>query len=190
MGRLKFSDEVEARLAQIGAQADMSAWELGDLTVWICEQVRIGDKYIDPHTEEELTVQQIYIEIGKHAKKAPHSIRDYAYTSRNVPLSVRQAYPQLGRHHFKALVPHYSTLDELYAWCDKIMLWADDYAGVVIPVHALRNKLKDNGNGPPEWQRRFKRLLKLAQKIHEDELAPAFVRQIASKVLKTEVSLP
>jgi hypothetical protein len=187
---MKFSDEVEARLAQVGAQADMSAWELGDLAVWITEQVRVGDKYIDPATEEELTAYQIYKEIGKHARKAPESIRDYAYTSRNVPMSVRQAYPQLGRHHFKALIPHYSTLDELYAWCDKIMLWADDYAGVVIPVHALRNKLQENGNGAPAWQKRFKRLLSIAKRLADDEGAPAFVRQIANRVLKSEVPLP
>lgn len=187
---MKFSDDVEARLAQVGAQADMSAWELGDLTVWLMEQVRVGDKYIDPHTEEEISTYQIYAEIGKHARKAPESIRDYAYTSRNVPLSVRQAYPMLGRHHFKALIPHYSTLDELYSWCEKIMRWADDYAGVVIPVAVLRHRLKDNGDGTPAWQGRFKRLLKLARVLHDDENAPPFVRHIADKVLKTEVPLP
>jgi len=157
----------------------------------LCERKVDGKTIlINPATEDEISPYDIYAEIARHANKSVHSIRDYIYTSRNVPLSVREAYPQFGRHHLKSLIPHFQTLDELYALCEKVAQWSEELGVPVMSVAALRHRLKENGTPHPEWERRFKRLLSIAKRLADDEGAPAFVRQIASKVIRSEVPLP
>ena len=195
---LKFSDEVEARLQQLGYQNDVTAWEIGDLTEYVfylCTRV-MEDKevLIDPQTEEKITPGVLYNAVGKHAGKAPAAIRDYRYTSRHIPISIRHEFHMLGRHHWKALIPHAKTPEDLQWWGNQILEWAEDYNGQIITVAALRAKLSASKNSHTRrWERPYdlacKNLEKmLKQKPPED--APLHLQLAAENFLKAEVPLP
>jgi len=195
---LKFSDEVEARLQQLGYQNDITAWEIGDLTEYVfvlCSRV-IDDKevLIDPQTEEPIKSSVLYNAVGKHAGKAPAAIRDYRYTSRHVPISIRHEYHMLGRHHWKALIPHAKTVEDLQWWGNQILEWADDYGGQIITVAALRAKLSEKKNKHVrKWERPYELATKHLQnmlKKQPPEDAPLHIQLAAENFLRAEVPLP
>jgi len=195
---IKLADEIEARLAHLGAQNDISSWELGDLSLWIMElltRVTNGKSVlVDPTTEEEISPYVLYGAIAKSAGKSPHSIRDYVYTSKHIPLSVRTDYPMITRHMWKCLIPHAATVADLHWWANQILEWADDYGGQIITVAALRHKLSARTNSK---ERRWERPYHLAcsnlgkmLKQKDEEAAPLFIQLAAENFLKAGVPLP
>lgn len=188
MARLQLSDEIIERLAAVGAQNDITAWELGDLTLWILEQCRVSGRLINPRTEEEITPGVVYNTVGKHAGKSPEAIRDYLYTSKRVPISIRKEYHMLGRHHLKALCPHFQTVGELRTLCEKVLDWSQ---GDLISVAALRLKLAAGGNGElAMWAKRYKRTRRLCKLIAEDEECPTHLREASRAFRRASVPLP
>jgi hypothetical protein len=195
---LIFSDEVEARLQQLGYQNDITAWEIGDLTEYVfhlCSRV-MDDKevLIDPQTEEPIKSSVLYNAVGKHAGKAPAAIRDYRYTSRNVPISIRHEYHMLGRHHWKALIPHAKTVEDLQWWGNQILEWAEDYNGQIISVAALRMKLaaKEDG-GERAWAKTYRLARKHCDKLisyKDEEAPPPHLKDAAEHFLNAAVPLP
>ena len=195
---IRLADEVEARLQQLGFQNDVTAWEIGDLTEWLFQLLTrvIDDKevLVDPQTEEVIGAGVLYATVAKHAGKAPAAIRDYRYTSRHIPIGVRQDYHMLGRHHWKALIPHAKTTEDLRWWGNQILEWADDYGGAIITVAALRHKLSARTNSK---ERRWERPYHLAcsnlgkmLKQKDEEAAPLFIQLAAENFLKAGVPLP
>ena len=187
---LKLSDKIEDKLAELGEQNDWTAWEIGDVTEYIFQYCSVNGFLINPQTEEEIAPGEIYRCVAQHARKSPQAIRDYRYTSRNVPNSVREKYP-LGRHHFKALIPHVNTVGEMKAMCERVLEWSDDYGGQVISVAALRLRLAAGGNGElATWAKRYKRIRKLCKLLQNDETAPTYLRQAAERFRRASVPLP
>jgi hypothetical protein len=181
---------MQARLAQLGHMNDVTAWEMGDLATWMFDYCTINDTLINPVTEEEMPSYVLYNTIAKAAGKSPHSIRDYHYTSSRVPLSIRERYHVLGRHHFKALCPHFNTVPELGKLCDIVLSWSDDYGGQLISVAALRHKLTGKDGGPAQWEKKLKTATNATRKLAADEAAPAFVRSAAKGFLSLTVHPP
>ena len=178
MTRLILPDAMQARLAQLGHMNDVTAWEMGDLAVWMFDRCTAKGKLKNPVTKEEMKSYVLYNAIANAAGKSPHSIRDYHYTSARVPQSIRERYP-LGRHHFKALCPHFDTAQELTKLCDIVLSWSDDWGGNLIPVSVLRNKLAGKDGGPAVWEKWLKTAKNACKKLADHEAAPQFVRSAA-----------
>jgi hypothetical protein len=187
MTRLILPDEVEARLNQLGHMNDATAWDMGDLTVWIFEYCTIEGQLINPQTEEPMQSQELYSVIAKATNKNPFSIRDYAYTSKNIPPSVREKYSQFGRHHFKSLCGKFKTVRELENLCDIVLSGSDDG---LVPVAVLRAKLAGQDGGPAKWEGRLKRVTSTCKRLAQDEQAPAFVRRAAELFIRRSVHPP
>ena len=181
---------MEARLAQLGHMNDITAWEIGDLSVWMFDYCTVGDKLINPVTEEEMPSHELYNTIAKAASKSPHSIRDYHYTSKRVPISIREKYDVLGRHHFKALCPHFETVQDLTKLCDIVISWADNYDGVIISVAALRHKLSGKDGGPAKWEKWLKTATNACKKLAADDAAPQFVRSESKRYVTATTHPP
>lgn len=188
--RLLLPDAMEARLAQLGHMNDVTAWEMGDLATWMFNYCTVGDKLINPVTEEEMQSHVLYNAIAKAARKSPHSIRDYHYVSSRVPNTVRERYDVLSRSHFKALCPYYETTQELSKLCEIVIAWADNYNGVIISVAALRHKLSGKDGGPAPWEKRLKTATTACKKLAADEAAPQFVKSAAKGFVSRTVHPP
>ena len=181
---------MEARLAQLGHMNDITAWEMGDLATWMFDYCTVGDKLINPATEEEMKSHELYNTIAKAASKSPHSIRDYHYTSKRVPISIRERYDVLGRHHFKALCPHFETVQDLTKLCDIVISWADNYDGVIISVAALRHKLSGKDGGPAQWEKWLKTASNACSKLVAYEATPGFINTAAKGFISRTVHPP
>ena len=190
MTRLILPDAMQARLAQLGHMNDVTAWEIGDLSVWMFDYCTVSGALINPVTEEPMKSHVLYATIAKAAGKSPHSIRDYHYTSARVPKSIRERYDILGRHHFKALCPHFGTTQELTKLCDIVLSWSDDYGGQLISVAALRHKLTGKDGGPAAWEKRLKTATNACKRLGADDAAPAFVRSAARGFLTSTTHPP
>jgi len=187
--RLLLPDAMEARLAQLGHMNDVTAWEIGDLCTWMFSYCTINDTLINPVTEEEIPSYVLYNAIAKAASKSPHSIRDYHYPSSRVPISIREKYDVLGRHHFKALCPHFSTVQQLLKLCDIVISWSEDY-GTIISVAALRHKLAGKDGSPAQWEKRLKTAVSACTNLAKDEAAPAFIRAASKRFLTSATHPP
>ena len=190
MTKLILPDAMTARLAQLGHMNDVTAWEMGDLATWMFNYCTIQGKLINPVTEEEMKSYVLYNTIAKAAGKSPHSIRDYHYTSARVPLSIREKYHILGRHHYKALCPHFETVQELTKLCDIVLSWSDEYGGELISVAALRHKLTGKDGGPAPWEKRLKTATNACKKLSADEAAPQFIKSAAKGFISRTVHPP
>ena len=190
MTKLILPDAMQARLAQLGHMNDVTAWEMGDLATWMFDYCTIKGQLINPVTEEEMKSYVLYNAIAKAAGKVGHSIRDYHYVSRRVPLSIREKYDVLSRSHFKALCPHFQTTQELSKLCDIVIAWADSYGGELISVAALRHKLTGKDGGPAPWEKRLKTATNACKKLSADEAAPQFIKSAAKGFISRTVHPP
>ena len=189
MTRPLLPDAMEARLAQLGHMNDITAWEMGDLATWMFDYCTVGDKLINPVTEEEMPSHVLYATIAKAASKSPHSIRDYHYTSKRVPISIREKYDVLGRHHFKALCPHFETVQDLTKLCD-IVVSLSSPDGDLISVVDLRRRLSGQDGGPAQWEKRLKTATNACKKLAGDDAAPQFVKSAAKGFVSRTVHPP
>jgi len=180
---------MEARLAQLGHMNDITAWEIGDLSVWMFDYCTVGDKLINPVTEEEMPSHELYNTIAKAASKSPHSIRDYHYTSKRVPISIREKYDVLGRHHFKALCPHFETVQDLTKLCD-IVVSLSSPDGDLISVVDLRRRLSGQDGGPAQWEKRLKTATTACKKLVADDATPGFVRDASKRYINATAHPP
>ena len=189
MTRLLLPDAMTARLAQLGHMNDITAWEMGDLAVWMFDYCTIGDKLINPATEEEIPSYVLYATIAEAAGKSPHSIRDYHYTSARVPISIREKYDVLGRHHFKAICPHFETVQELTKLCD-IVVSLTSPAGELISVADLRRRLSGKDGGPAKWEKWLKTASTACKKLVADDATPSFVSKEAKRFVTATTHPP
>ena len=196
---LVISDELEARLAQLGYMGDVTSWEIGDLCEYIYQLMkRVTDDgkevIVDPQTEEVVPTSVLYNAVAKAANKSPHAVRDYRYTSRRVPISLREEYHQLGRHHWKCIIPRTDSVKEMREICDWILESASDYGGAIISVAALRMKLaaKEDG-GERAWAKTYRLARKHCEKLLKyegEEAPPPHLQYAAESFLKAAVPLP
>lgn len=189
MTRLLLPDAMQARLAQLGHMNDVTAWEMGDLAVWMFDYCTVGDKLINPVTEEEMPSSVMYHAIAKAAGKSWHSIRDYHYTSSRIPISIREKYDVLGRHHFKSLCPHFTTVQKLTKLCDIALSWGEEY-DTVISVAALRLRLTGTDGGPAPWEKYLKTAKNACKKLAADEATPQFIQSAAKGFVSRTVHPP
>jgi len=182
-------DAMEARLAQLGHMNDITAWEMGDLAAWMFDYCTVGDKLINPVTEEEMPSHVLYATIAKAASKSPHSIRDYHYTSKRVPISIREKYDVLGRHHFKALCPHFETVQDLTKLCD-IVVSLSSPDGDLISVVDLRRRLSGQDGGPAQWEKSLKTATNACSRLVADDATPGFVRDASKRYINATAHPP
>jgi len=159
--------EFQEMLVHFAEDGDRSAWGIGDIAATL--------------EEELITIpnELIWKAVGSFSSRSYHTIRDYAYTSRNVPMAIRQRYDMMGRHHLKALIPHVDKMGGWDAACNAVLSWGDDYGGNLIPVHALRAKLAD-GSEDPAWLRRLRRMRASGERLASDSEAPLEVREFTN----------
>ena len=189
MPKLILSDAIEARLAQLGRQNDITAWEIGDIAVFIFDHCTVDGKLINPQSEEEIQSSVLYNSIAKATQvKSFHSVRDYHYTSKNIPPSVREDYPEFGRHLWKALVPHSDgTVTGLRKLADICQSWSDSGTPSVAYVRA---RLAGKDGAPAKWEGRLRRVTSTCKRLAQDEQAPQFVRRAAELFIRRSVHPP
>lgn len=187
-------DAVENRLAQLGYQNDVSAWEIGWITTWIFDYCTVTDRtgkriLINRETEEPIKSYELYNAIAKATQvKSPHSVRNWHGVAKHISPGLKDNYP-LGLSHWKAIIPHCKDEKDLRKMADIVVSWADDYNGVIISVAALRHKLAGEDGGPAAWEKRLKTATRACKNLAKDEAAPAFIRS-ASKAFITRTIHP
>ena len=188
MTKLILSDAIEARLAQLGHQNDVTAWEIGDIAVFIFDHCTVDGELINPKSEDTITPFVLYNSIAQATQvKSFHSVRDYMYTSKNVPISVREEYP-FGRHLWKAIIPYSDgTVTGLRKIADICLSWSHNG---VPSVAYVRARLAGKDGGPAKWEGRLKRVTSTCKKLAQDEQAPAFVRRAAELFIRRSVHPP
>lgn len=123
--------------------------------------------------------QAIALEYGA----GPETIRDRERIARQVIPALREAYPVLRFHQWRAVcsVRDKSKIPELARWAVE---QADKYGGRPASVLAIRRQLKDNGDSVPAWERRWLRALDIMQSVVDDDGAPNAIRTLAHRVIE------
>ena len=194
MKRRSLPEEIEQRFAAYGHQNDLTAWEIGWLTVWVFDYcARVDEKgkkiYVD-NNEEIIKSYELYNLCAKATQvKSVHSVRNWHGVAKNVPPSLKEDYP-LGLSHWKVIIPHCNSLKELRKMADIVVSWADDYGGTIISVAALRHKLTGKDGSPAQWEKRLKTATNATKKLASDMQAPQFVRSAAKGFLSRTVHPP
>jgi hypothetical protein len=108
----------------------------------------------------------------------PETIRDRERVARLVTPVLRDAYPILRFHQWRAVSScrDKGRIPELAAWAVE---QADTYGGRPASVLAIRRQLRDGGDNVPAWERRWLRALDIMASVIEDEDAPNVVRTLA-----------
>ena len=187
-------EKIEQRFAQYGHQNDLSAWEIGWLTVWTfdyCKRMdKDGNRILVDDDENEIKVYELYNIIAKATQvKSVHSIRNWHGVAKNVSPSLKEDY-QLGLSHWKAIIPHCNNEKELRKMADIVVSWADDYGGAIISVAALRHKLTGKDGVPAPWEKRLKTAANACKKLAADDAAPQFVKSAAKGFVSRTVHPP
>ncbi len=187
-------EQIEQRFAAYGHQNDLSAWEIGWLTVWTfdyCTRIdKDGNRILVDGNEEEVRVYELYNIIAKATQvKSVHSVRNWHGVAKNVPPKLKEDY-QLGLSHWKAIIPHCTGEKELRKMADIVVAWADDFGGAIISVAALRHKLTGKDGGPAQWEKRLKTATNACKKLVGDAAAPQFVKSAAKGFVSRTVHPP
>ncbi len=142
-------------------------WEIGDRAVELCDE-----------WEGRVSRTRVCGALAVFAKTTPVMVKDMEYTSRNVPVSVRRRYGELGRYHFRALIPHIVTEDD---WGSLITSWKED--AKTLSVRSLESFLRVRNGAPSRWKARLERARDVCEELRDDEEAPEAIRQAAHRFL-------
>ena len=210
-------ERIEQRFAAYGHQNDLSAWEIGWLTVWTFDHCartdETGNDILVDGNEEEIKVYELYNIIAKATqKKSPHSIRNWHGVAKNVSPKLKEDF-ELGLSHWKAIIPLCNNEKELRKVADIVESWAEKYGGEIISVAALRRKLSGNGKheldkdgvcikcgkreedgpcipAPLKWERSLKTATNACSRLVADEATPGFVRDASKRYINATAHPP
>lgn len=156
-------EEIQMRLMHLGQLGDEAAWEIGDIGI------ELEAAY------PEIQKQEIYSMMGQYCGRTGSTVRDHVRISRAVNDSIRVEFDMLCRNHWRAMLPHCDTDEELVAMASWWLQQADDYGGKIGSVAALRYALQEDG--PPRWERRVIRIARGCRLVAEDKAAPHEIRE-------------
>ncbi len=163
-------DEVQHRLMAWAEQLEQNEWKIGDVA---CELVDERPPGVSPIL--------VRAAIGQFTRLASETVRDLERCSRYVPQKVRRRYDQLGRHHFRACIPHCKTAKD---YADTLDAWMADQGTQSLSVRSLRAYLHKRDGSPPAWIARLRRIRELCEALVEDDGTPPALRQAASVFLE------
>ena len=158
-------DNLQSILIQLGDEIEGREWTIGDLAVELTAEL--------PNPAHE-----VYSAMAFFLKSEARTVEDMAYTARNVPHEIRGWYDQLGRHHFRAVIPHAKS--DLGLWLSYLECWLSETD--TSSVASLRQFL----NGSPTeriWQERLRYACSALRRLAYDKRAPAEVRACLFRVL-------
>ena len=164
-------DDLQAELQSAGDEADAGVWRIGDIVVELESEMPGVPRYL------------LWQAAGQFCNREPYTVKDYAYTSRHVPRDVRSAYSMLGRHHFKAMIPHVDTHGGWDALIGHVLAWSDDYGGMITPVHVVRARLNGHEDRRPRWLVYALRVRVLAGRLVDEADTPPLVRAACRALL-------
>lgn len=173
--------DMQDQLAALAEAGDNAEWALGDL---VNEFMQL---YFEDAKAElpSITKVDVYTAVGHFCGRSAETVRAYAYCSAHVPPKVREEYPALSRNHHKSLIPHAKgDIAKHRALCEEWLTKADEFAGSVGGVTALRAWLTNSGPEPlAPWVLRATRLVKAAEALRDEPTAPPAVVDLMVRLL-------
>ena len=165
--------QVQDELMHWSEDIDKNEWKIGNRAVELIDE-----------NEHRFKKKDVCAAMSLYSKGIPEAtIADYEYTSRHTPEGVRGEYMTLGRHHFKAVIPHAKNPTHFRAILNG---WLSDESTTTESVKSLRAYLdpdKDNSL----WIRVLKETRGKCKKLEVMNDAPLEVRRAArSFLLATE----
>lgn len=161
-------DDLQARFMVMAESIEEREWEIGRLAADLCDEW-------EAHGISKMKVCEA---VAVFCKARPGTIRDYEYTARNVPRRVVEAYPELGRSHFRELIPYVHTLTD---WSVLIDRWKE--GAKTLSVRSLQAHLARKDGAPPKWEGRLAKARESCVLLAEDDEAPPPVRSAARRFL-------
>jgi hypothetical protein len=161
-------DDVQFRLMHLSAALEDNEWEIGQYAV------ELADEWATSGVPKVKVCEAIAV----FCRTRPGTIRDYEYTSRNVPVNVRGEHPELGRCHFRELIPHVKEPED---WERLIDGWKK--GAKTLSVRSLQSFLAKKDGAPPAWEARLARVREGCEALAEDQEAPERVQRAARAFL-------
>jgi hypothetical protein len=161
-------DDLQFRLMHMAASLEDNEWEIGRYAVELCDE---WETHKVPKT-------RVCEAMALFCRCKPGTIRDYEYTSRNVPTTIRSAYPELGRCHFRELIPRVSEPED---WGRLIDDWKK--TAKTLSVRSLQAFLARKDGAPPAWEGRLARVREACDALADDQEAPERVQRAARAFL-------
>jgi len=193
MAKHSLSDIVENKFAQLGHQNDVTVWELGWFTEWTfdhCSRIDEDGKKIYVDEDENIIKSYELYNLCAEATQVTsvHSLRNWHSVAKNVSPKLKEDFP-LGLSHWKAIIPHCDTEQELRKMAD-IVLSLTSPDGAIITVVDLRKRLSGKDGGPAKWERSLKSATSACKKLVADGATPAFIRAAAKGFVSRTVHPP
>jgi len=168
-------------------KAEPMQWAIGEFIVKVWEE--LGDAYANVFKQRNTTWSAAYAKSRAHAWFVAHLAERTGTdvsTLRDRESMVgfwgehRRDYEQYTYHQLRAYKAAGDNWRQVMRECE---LEADKW-GKLPSVRDIRNYIRDNG-GKPAWENRWKRFIRLAELLAEDEDAPNDVREVAGTVIRS-----
>jgi hypothetical protein len=168
--RFVLPEQAVTLIHQLASDDDLVQLAIGDLSSELVDECR---GVVLPGVVR----RAIALEYGS----GPETIRDRERVARLVTPVLRDAYPILRFHQWRAVcsVRDKARISELAAWAVE---QGDVYGGRPASVLAIRRQIRDGGDSVPAWERRWLKALDIMQSVVDDESAPNVVRTLAHTV--------
>jgi hypothetical protein len=172
---------LQHELQAAAEQADQGYYVIGDIGN------RIKEASANLPREKQIPVMEIYKAVGVYAHKASGTIRGYCDVAEFWDQDHRDEFPQFGRHHILAVMPHATgeTPEERRASATSVLYKAlDRWAefGTVPTVDGLRAWLRED-NGKPAWLLLWERIQKQCRRLLEHRDVPSALRGAVKRLL-------
>ena len=193
MTKPSLPDIVENKFAQLGHQNDVTAWELGWFTEWTfdrCSRIdEDGNKIYVDEDENIIKSYELYNLCAEATQvTSVHSLRNWHSVAKNVSPKLKEDFP-LGLSHWKAIIPHCDTEQELRKMAD-IVLSLTSPSGDIISVVDLRRRLSGQDGGPAQWEKSLKTATNACSRLVADDATPGFVRDASKRYINATAHPP
>jgi len=169
---------LQHELQQAAEQADVGYWHIGDCCNRILEA--------NAKHPKRVPVMEVYRAVAFYTQKSAGTVRGYTDCSAFWDKDHRDEFPQFGRHHILAVMPHVQgeSLVERRNNASELLLKACEKWDTGIPtVDGLRAWLKAD-NGKPAWQLAWERILQACRRLLERDDVPAGIRAAVERLTK------
>ena len=116
--------------------------------------------------------------VAFYAKWKPSTVQDQMWMCEQIPRAKREY--ELSRHQYRACLAAGARW-EVYA--KKAEEYADENGGHTASCALIRRWIDGHDDAPPVWEKRWKKLIELADAIANDEQASEEAREICQNII-------